>query len=202
MSTYPQETKIRKPYKLIIPGQLPGLNEYIEAERANKYKAAKLKENTESYIFWSIKSQLKGLCIAYPVFMSYNWIEPNKRRDKDNISFARKFVQDALVKAGVLKNDGWNQIDGFEDSFNVDKLNPRVEIEIGEADIGKRDKTETKKEASKHLASAEKRKASSVLPSQTITNVDGNNKSKRVLESEAQDSGRDSFEGVPEIGEI
>ena len=30
-------------YKLTIPGRLPGLNELIEAERANRYKGAQLK---------------------------------------------------------------------------------------------------------------------------------------------------------------
>ena len=29
-------------YKLTIPGRLPGLNELIEAERANRYKGAQL----------------------------------------------------------------------------------------------------------------------------------------------------------------
>ena len=39
-------------------------------------------------------------------------------------------TQDALVKAGTLKNDGWNQIGGYEDLFDVDKENPRIEIEL------------------------------------------------------------------------
>jgi len=32
----------------------------------------------------------------------------------------------------VLKNDGWNDIEGFSDEFFVDKQNPRVEVEISE----------------------------------------------------------------------
>ena len=34
-------------YKLTIPGRLPGLNELIEAERANRYKGAQLKKAAE-----------------------------------------------------------------------------------------------------------------------------------------------------------
>ena len=34
-------------YLLIIPGKLPNLNDYIIAERANKYKGAKLKGESE-----------------------------------------------------------------------------------------------------------------------------------------------------------
>ena len=37
-----------------------------------------------------------------------------------------------LVSAGVLKNDGWNDIEGFSDRFYIDKANPRVEVEITE----------------------------------------------------------------------
>ena len=30
----------------------------------------------------------------------------------------------------ILSNDGWNEILGFEDTFAVDKHNPRVEVYI------------------------------------------------------------------------
>lgn len=71
--------------------------------------------------------------IEKPVFMEYLWIEPNRRRDKDNISsFGRKVIQDALVSAGVLKDDGWKHVVGFSDRFEVDKENPRIEVIIKE----------------------------------------------------------------------
>lgn len=76
---------------------------------------------------------MKGVRIEKPVFMEYLWVEPDKRRDKDNISsFGRKVIQDALVKTGVLKNDGWKQIAGFSDRFEVDKKNPRIKVKIKE----------------------------------------------------------------------
>lgn len=53
----------------------------------------------------------------------------------DNISsFGRKVIQDALVKAGVLRNDGWKEIRGFSDRFAVDAENPRIEVEIEETE--------------------------------------------------------------------
>ena len=58
--------------------------------------------------------------------------------DKDNIAFAKKFIQDSLVHAGVLANDGWNQIEGFTDDFAVDPKNPRVEVTIEIFEGGKR----------------------------------------------------------------
>jgi len=119
--------------RLIIPGRLPGLNEYIDACRSSKYDGNKLKSGTESIIILCAKSQLRDFRFSVPVVMHYTWVEPNRRRDKDNIAFARKFVQDALVKAKALRNDGWNEIDNFTDAFAVDAKRPRVEVEISEA---------------------------------------------------------------------
>lgn len=69
--------------------------------------------------------------IDYRVNIKYRFYEPNKRRDKDNISaVAHKFIQDALVSAGVLKDDGWDYIEGFSDEFFLDRHNPRIEVYI------------------------------------------------------------------------
>ena len=119
-------------YLLVIPGRLPGLNEYISAERTSRYKAAKMKTDNGEIVLLAIRQCMGGVRIERPVFMEYTWIEPNKRRDLDNIVFARKFIQDALVDAAVLKNDGWKHVVGFSDSFEVDKENPRIEIKIRE----------------------------------------------------------------------
>ncbi len=120
-------------YKLIIPGKLPGLNDYIVAERTNRHKGAKMKAVNGNIVAVAIMQCMSGIRIEKPVFMEYTWIEPNKRRDKDNISsFGRKVIQDALVQCGVLKDDGWKYVVGFSDRFEVDKENPRIEVLIKE----------------------------------------------------------------------
>lgn len=117
--------------KLVIPGTLPGLNEYIEAERTHRQKGAAMKRQAQRVVELCAKKQLQGFRPTGPVWMKYTWYERNRRRDKDNISsFGRKVIQDGLVKAGVLKNDGWAHIEGFSDRFRVDEKRPRVEIEI------------------------------------------------------------------------
>lgn len=118
--------------KLVIKGQLPGLNEYITAERRHRQQAAAMKRQTEHAIGWAIRAQLHGKKFERPVILHYCWVEPNRRRDRDNIAFAKKFIQDALVHCGALKNDGWKEIAGFTDDFAVDQKNPRVEVEIEE----------------------------------------------------------------------
>ena len=65
--------------------------------------------------------------------MHYHWVEKDRRRDKDNVSgYGRKVIQDSLVKAGYLRNDGWGEIVGFTDTFSVDKGRPRIEVIIEE----------------------------------------------------------------------
>lgn len=120
-------------YLLTIPGKLPGLNDYIAAERTNRHKGAKMKVYNGNIVSVAIRKCLMGVKIEKPVEMHYIWYETNKRRDKDNISsFGRKVIQDALVSTGVLKDDGWKHVVGFSDSFEVDKENPRIEVKIRE----------------------------------------------------------------------
>lgn len=113
-----------------IHGRLPSLNEYINAERTNRYKAAKLKRDLQERIGAEIRrSNLKQ--VKVPVKLVYRFYEANRRRDKDNIAgVAHKFVQDSLVAEGILEDDGWDYVEGFEDKFYLDKENPRIEVEL------------------------------------------------------------------------
>jgi len=120
-------------YKLIIPSRLDCLNDYIAAERTNRHKGAKMKADNGNIVVVAIRQCLRDVRINKPVFMEYIWVEPNKRRDLDNISsFGRKVIQDSLVQCGVLKGDGWKYVVGFSDRFDVDRDNPRIEILIRE----------------------------------------------------------------------
>ncbi len=120
-------------YLLTIQGRLDNLNDYIGAERANRYKGAAMKADNENVVYFYIRQCLKDVKIKNPVRMHYRWYEKDNRRDLDNISsFGRKVIQDALVNMGTLENDGWKNIIGFDDSFFVDKANPRIEVEIEE----------------------------------------------------------------------
>ena len=127
-------------YKLIIPGTLPNLNDYLKAERQTfrsngsfTTKGNEMKHNTQDLIIWQIRKQLKGVHIEKPVRLEYHFYEPNQKRDLDNVSaMVHKCLQDSLVLSGVLDNDGWKNIKGFTDDFDVDKSKPRIEIIIQE----------------------------------------------------------------------
>jgi Holliday junction resolvase RusA-like endonuclease len=122
----------KKKVRLIIPGTLIGFNQYSNLERRNRHLAAQKKAEEESRIILAAKPKLNGMRFKRPVVMHYTWFEPDRRRDKDNIAFARKFVQDALVKSGVLNGDGWRDIEGFSDEFHLDAKYTRVEVYIEE----------------------------------------------------------------------
>lgn len=115
-----------------IYGRLSGLNEYVLACRTNKYAGAKLKKNNEGLVKGGIFHKLQGVKFSGKVHIKYKWYEANKKRDLDNIAFAKKFIQDALVECGVLAGDGWKNITSFSDEFFVDKNNPRIEVTISE----------------------------------------------------------------------
>ncbi len=69
--------------------------------------------------------------ITKPVKIKFTWFTFNEKEDCDNIAFAKKFILDGMVMAGVLQGDGRKWVRGLEDHFNISKK-PRVEIEIYE----------------------------------------------------------------------
>ncbi len=114
-----------------ILSYIPTLNEYINAERRHRLRAARLKRTTEKQITLELIGQ--KIKPFDSIFLSYNWIRPHRREDKDNISFGQKFVQDALMLAGIITNDGWNKVVGFSHDFNVDKeQGPKLILSIEE----------------------------------------------------------------------
>jgi Holliday junction resolvase RusA-like endonuclease len=114
--------------KFTIQGELTDLNTYINAERTHRQSGAKIKKSNTDLCLW----QLKGLKpIAGLHIIHFKWYMPNKMKDPDNISFAKKYILDAMVKAGIIENDGWRNIAGFIDEFEVDSK-PKIEIEFKE----------------------------------------------------------------------
>ncbi len=116
--------------RLIIYGSLSGLNEYTKACRTNPFVGSKMKKDNERIIKLAITVQLKGVIFNGRVWLDFKWYEKNRRRDFDNICFAKKFILDSLVTTGIIEADSWRGIKGFTDTFDVDKDNPRIEVEI------------------------------------------------------------------------
>lgn len=82
-----------------------------------------------------------------PIRIHFHWIEENKRRDYDNIAFAKKFILDSLQKNGKLPNDNRKWVKGFSDDFEYGEK-AGVIITISEEDMkGRTIITSTEKEA-------------------------------------------------------
>ena len=117
-------------YKIIIPDKLDSANDYIKANRTHYHKANKMKKDNQRKIALYLRQALGDTQILSPIHINFHWHEKNKKRDLDNIAFAKKFIQDSLVYSGYLEDDGWSQIYSFADYFYIDNKNPRVEVEI------------------------------------------------------------------------
>lgn len=116
-------------FKVTIPGRLCSLNEYIAACRTNPHAGAKLKKETEEQIVWYLARLPR---FERPIRLHFLWVEPNAKRDLDNVAAGKKFVLDAMQTAGKLPNDNRKFVKGFSDEFAIDKENPRIEITIEE----------------------------------------------------------------------
>lgn len=118
--------------RVVIQGDFPGLNEFIDANRRMNGKWSggnEMKRRDQNIIAY----QLPRWHTSRPVFLEYTFYCKNRKRDKDNISgYFHKVFQDALVQRRVLDGDGWKHIEGFSDRFYVDSKNPRIEVEIKE----------------------------------------------------------------------
>lgn len=106
-----------------IMEKLPSLNEVIAANRANRYKGADLKKNTELMIgMYILKAKAAGNLVPTkkPCEVIFEWHEKTQKRDCDNIASAKKFILDALQKYKIIENDNQKYITGFRDIFIKD----------------------------------------------------------------------------------
>ena len=115
--------------QFVIPGQLPDLNRIINTSKRHWGGYAREKRRYTRQV--ALLAQAAGLRpISRPISIKFTWICKDRRKDKDNVRVGAKYILDGLVEAGVLRGDGWNQIQGFTDHFGIDRKNPRIEVEL------------------------------------------------------------------------
>ena len=121
-----ETTGTKRKYVIEIPLKLPSLNDYIRACRGNRYGANNLKKTLEEEIGYFLAPLPT---FEKPVKIHFLWIEGNKKRDYDNIAFAKKFILDALQKCGKLSNDNRKWVKGFSDDFEYGEQGVIITIE-------------------------------------------------------------------------
>ena len=114
--------------RFTIDMKLPSLNDFIKVCRTNKYYANKYKAKLEQEIGLFLAKMPKW---DNPIKIHFHWIEGNKKRDLDNICFAKKFILDSMVKNGKLKDDNRKYVTAFTDTFEYGNTT-KVVLEIEE----------------------------------------------------------------------
>ncbi len=115
--------------QFFVPGPLPGMNEIINAckrkvgRRSGSYPAYMvLKEQWMFAVIASARTARLESFGAEKVLFRFKWLEANRMRDPDNVtSGGRKIILDGLVKGGYLGNDGWKNVGGWADEWDVSK---------------------------------------------------------------------------------
>lgn len=122
-------------FRIEIPIKLPSLNDYVNECRRNKYNANNYKAKYEREIGLYLMKMPKW---NNPIKINFIWIEGDKRRDLDNVAFAKKFILDAMVKFGKLKDDNRRYVTAFTDTFVYgDTTKVILEIEETKSEINR-----------------------------------------------------------------
>ena len=115
--------------KYEIPVKLPSLNDYTSACRTSKFTGAKMKAKYEQMIGLYLMKMPRW---TKPIKIHFLWVEGNKKRDLDNICFAKKFILDSMIKYGKLQDDNRKWVYAFTDEFAYGNTT-KVILEIEEA---------------------------------------------------------------------
>ena len=114
-----------------VPCRLAGMNEYQQACRGHWAQGAKLKKQQQALVETAIL--VAGVKpFTAPVTVQFRWVEPNRRRDFDNICAASKWVLDAMVARGVIPDDSDRWVKSVSHERGLDRKAPRVEVTVTE----------------------------------------------------------------------
>jgi hypothetical protein len=118
----PEGTGCRKAgLRLWVPSRLPGLNELLSS-KSTRHGNWSAYNDVKQRWFGQIKllARSKDIRAVGPGYFSFLFVEPDKRRDPDNVAAGGiKILLDALVGAEVLAGDGWQHILGFVSYWQV-----------------------------------------------------------------------------------
>lgn len=110
-----------------VVGKLPGANDCLWKHWRT---FDRLKKANQMFIRAAIRrARVKPMqCAA----VSFEWHEPDQKRDIDNVIFGQKFALDALVQEGILPDDGWAEITSISHRVVLDASKPGVLVTLEE----------------------------------------------------------------------
>jgi hypothetical protein len=124
---------------LWIPGTVPGLNEILAASSTvvrgphggfyREYQVLK-RQWSERVVLMARAQDIKRPS-ERGCYLTYLFFEEAQRRDPSNFTAGgMKVIEDGLQAAGILQNDGWQDVLGFAAYWVVDKKNPGTAVFI------------------------------------------------------------------------
>lgn len=112
--------------RFTIMGESVDLNTYINAERSNRFMAAKIKREEMERIMWQLPSDR----VTDKIDVTFQAFLKDKRKDPDNVyTIFCKFCLDSMVEKRMIENDGQKQI-GRITFEPVQVGEPRIEVSL------------------------------------------------------------------------
>lgn len=126
-------------YRVVISNKkhvfpLKGLNELLNGRlynfRTRKYHNPVKAENDKVCLI-AIRKSMPNVKIDKPIRCFFYIYAQDKMHDRGNLSSAcEKSFLDALQKANVIRNDGFDDVLDSVFFTELDRINPRIEVEI------------------------------------------------------------------------
>ena len=124
-----------------LPIEYPSQNKYINQERI-KLRGKRhgtmgsiMRKKLIDETYWLLKSG-KNKPIKTPCKLRFTWYMKDRKKDVDNIAYAKKFILDAMVNANIIPNDTFRYIKGFIDDFKViDNVHKEIGVMIERVEV-------------------------------------------------------------------
>lgn len=128
-------------YKVVISRSdkkfpIKGLNELLAGmywnARAKKFQN-EIKANNDKMCRLAIQKYMRGVRIDKPIRCNFHIYAKDKKHDRGNVYTAtEKSFLDALQQMKVISNDGYDDVLDSTFLTELDRENPRIEVEIEE----------------------------------------------------------------------
>ena len=115
---------------LVIDGAMKGLNDWRDAIQRSPHAGNDMARAAKRRVAALAREQ-RVPRFERPVVVTFDWYEPNLRRDLDNVAGAgQKWVLDGLVAAGVLPDDNMRNVVGLMHWAHIDPMEPGAIVTI------------------------------------------------------------------------
>ena len=116
--------------QLVIDGLMKGLNDWRDVIHRSPHAGNDMAHSAKKRITALAREQRLPR-FEGPVVVTFDWYEPNLRRDLDNVAgTGQKWVLDGLVAAGVLPDDNMRHVVGLQHWAHIDPMEPGAIVTI------------------------------------------------------------------------